>query len=101
MSKRSIAHVFACLAGFALAGCAAYSSEMGPDALSNSEASRVTWTDGDPAIAIQCLQARGCSQRARAMCRLGSLKVLRRQGLSPADESEAAPHAPSVIVRCV
>jgi hypothetical protein len=77
--------------GCTLAGCAAYKSDMGADPLSHSEAELVTWNDGQAAVAIRCAEARGCGQRARAICMPRGPKVLTRA-------AEAAP--PSVVVRC-
>lgn len=77
--------------GVAFASCTAYRSDMGPDPLSGSDARMVTWSDGQPAVAIECTESRGCSQRARAVCMPGSPKVLKRA-------VEAIPL--SVVVRC-
>lgn len=100
MSFRPIVTALACLVALFVGGCAAYSSDIGPDSLSNSEASIVTWTDGEAAIAITCLKTRGCSQRARAMCRLGYLEVLHREKPSPPAADDTAPPAQSIVVRC-
>ncbi|TAJ35033.1 MAG: hypothetical protein EPO67_05410 [Reyranella sp.] len=92
MTLRPLLRATALLAtGFALSACAAYKSGMGIDPLSHSEAELVTWSDGQPAVEIQCLEARGCGQRARAICMPRGLKVLKRA-------VEATP--PAVIVRC-
>lgn len=89
--------------GLALAGCAAYQSGMGPDPLSHSEAHAVMWSDGAPAVEIQCLEARGCGQRARAICMPRGLKVLKRAVSAEAiaaSEETGGPGLPSVVVRC-
>ena len=89
MSPRIFLSLLAALStGFALAGCAAYSSGMGPDALSLSEAEPVTWSDGAPAVAIQCREPRGCGQRA-----------VSAEAIAAAEEDDA-PGLPWVIVRC-
>ena len=98
MCSRPLFRISAALAtGFALAGCAAYQSGMGPDPLSHSEAQAMTWSDGAPAVTIQCLEPIGCGQRAKAICMPRAVRVLKRD-LRP--EENGGPGAGSVVVRC-
>jgi hypothetical protein len=104
MTLRPLLRATALLAtGFALAGCAAYKSGMGTDPLSHSEAELVTWSDGAPAVAIQCLEVRGCGQRARTICLPRGLKVLKRavsvEAIAAAEE-QGGSGLPSIVVRC-
>lgn len=83
-----------------LAVACAPSAVMGPDANTGSEASSVTWQDGNAAVAISCSVPQGCNQRALAVCKQGTYKVLKSENMDTAGNVLAVKGKPSVVIRC-
>ena len=91
------------LLGFATA-CAtpvgAPATALGPDRATGSDASAITWTDGQPAYSIKCDAASGCQTRAAALCNNGPSRILSSENLPTAGNARATLGPPSVVVRC-
>jgi hypothetical protein len=84
----------------AVVGCSTPSAALGPDRATRSDASAVTWTDGQPAYAIKCEAASGCQSRTAALCNHGPSTLLSSENLPTAGSARAALGQPSVVVRC-
>jgi hypothetical protein len=82
----------------ALAGCGP-SATTGSDRASGSQATTVTWSDGQPAYAISCSVPGGCQQRALAMCN-GKYTTLKSENMPVPGNVYYQQGAPSVVVRC-
>jgi hypothetical protein len=90
------------IAGLAalLAAACAPSVATGPDSNTGSDASAVTWKDGQKAYAISCTVPQGCNQRALAICNQGSYKVLSSENMPSAGDVLAVKGKPAVVIRC-
>ena len=82
------------------AACATPNAAVGPDRATGSEASMITWTDGQPAYSIKCEASSGCQTRAAALCNNGPSKILASENLPTAGNARAALGQPSVVIRC-
>ena len=79
----------------------ASSAETGLDESSGSVASITTWTDGQKAYAISCEVPQGCNQRANAVCKNGSYKVLSIENMpSAGDVVSRVMGKPAIVIRC-
>jgi hypothetical protein len=84
-----------------LAGCAAAaSSALGPDRVSRTDASAVTWRDGKPAVAVSCSIPSGCAERVNAICRQGPYTTLESTNMPTTGTGLEPQKPPSVVVRC-
>jgi hypothetical protein len=81
-------------------GCADPKSVPGRDEGTRSTASMVTWSDGKPAISIQCDQPGGCQTRAAAMCNGGNYTPLATQNMPTRGDMTRVRGPASVVVRC-
>ena len=87
--------------GLLLAAACAPSAVMGPDSNTGSDASAVTWKDGQKAYAISCTVPQGCNQRALAVCNQGAYKVLSSENMpSAGDVLTVVQRKASVVIRC-
>ena len=92
--------VIACLGALVLAGCAAPAAKVGTDADTRSNASVVTWTDGQPAYSITCDLPGGCMQRAEATCNHRAYTTLQSENMPSIGTRRAALGPPSIVIRC-
>ena len=60
--------LLALMASLAVGCGGAIKTTPGPDPGSSTDASVVPWSDGKSAIAISCMSAGACKERARALC---------------------------------
>ncbi len=88
-----------CIAGAATA-CANASSTLGNDPSSRTTATMVTWSDGKPAISINCDQPGGCQTRAVAMCKGPNYTVLNMENMPTRGDMSSVRGPASVVVRC-
>jgi hypothetical protein len=84
----------------ALIAACAPSADMGADQATRSEASSVTWSDGQQAVAIKCDQPGGCQERALAICKGGAFKVLKSENMPTTGTQREVQRPPSVVIRC-
>ena len=87
------------VAGVAVA-CANAKSTPGNDPDSQTQASIVTWSDGKPAISINCSMPGGCQNRAIAMCKGGNYTVLKMDNMPTRGDATVVRGPASVVVRC-
>ena len=88
-----------CIAGAATA-CANASSTPGNDPSSRTTASIVTWSDGKPAISINCDLPQSCQPRAVAMCKGPNYTVLNMENMPTRGDMTSVRGPASVVVRC-
>jgi hypothetical protein len=88
-----------CIAAAATA-CANASSTMGNDPSSRTNASTVTWSDGKPAISINCDAPGGCQTRAVAMCKGPNYTVLSMENMPTRGDMTSVRGPASVVIRC-
>ncbi len=88
-----------CIAGGAMA-CANASSTPGNDPSSRTTASIVTWSDGKPAVSINCDAPGGCQTRAVAMCKGPNYTVLNMENMPTRGDMTSVRGPASVVVRC-
>jgi hypothetical protein len=81
-------------------GCADPKSTAGRDDSTRSTATMVTWSDGKPAISIQCDLPGGCQQRAQAMCGGGNYAVLSMDNMPTRGDLTTTRGPASTVVRC-
>lgn len=87
------------VAATGLLSCAP-SSNLGYDMASRSEATQVTWTDGQPAVAIKCEVPGNCQERAIAVCKNAGYKVLKSENMPTSGTQREVQKPPSVVIRC-
>jgi hypothetical protein len=85
-----------------LAACGIGHGTLGNDPGTESDASTVTWTDGQPAIFINCKTPGGCQSRAVAICNAtgGDYTVLRMQNMPTRGDMTQVRGPASVVIRC-
>jgi hypothetical protein len=81
-----------------LTACGAPVTESGADL--SSDASIVTWKDGQPAYAISCGLPGACQTRSQALCYKGAYQVLDMQGMPSAGTQFEYLGPSSAVVRC-
>jgi hypothetical protein len=90
--------------GFGIAGvvaaCADPKSVPGNDPETRSTATMVTWSDGKPAISINCEIPGGCQSRAIAMCKGNNYSVLNMDNMPTRGNATVVRGPASVVVRC-
>jgi hypothetical protein len=92
--------------GLAIAGLAAACGDArstpGNDPMTRTEAKTVTWSDGKPAIQINCGMPGDCQNRAIAMCRQshGNYNVLAMDNMPTRGDASTVRGPASVVVRC-
>lgn len=86
--------------GIVLVGAACAPKQTpGADSHTDSTATNITWTDGQPAIEIKCGQPGGCLSRAVAMCG-DNYKTLRMENF-PTDGNMIYVRGPATaVIRC-
>ena len=82
------------------AACADAGSKLGNDPASRTTATMVTWSDGKPAISINCDLPGGCQTRAVAMCKGPNYTVLSMENMPTRGDMTSVRGAASVVVRC-
>jgi hypothetical protein len=87
------------VAATALMSCAP-SPDLGYDLGSRTEATQVTWTDGQPAVAIKCEVPGSCQERAIAVCKNAGYKVLKSENMPTTGTQREVQRPPSVVIRC-
>ena len=88
-----------CIAGAATA-CADASSTLGNDPASRTTATMVTWSDGKPAISINCDLPQSCQPRAVAICKGPNYTVLNMENMPTRGDMTMVRGPASVVVRC-
>ena len=85
-----------------VAACGIGKGTLGNDPATESQASAVTWSDGQPAISISCKTPGGCQSRAVALCNAtnGDYKVLKMENMPTRGELGDVRGPASVVIRC-
>jgi hypothetical protein len=80
--------------------CADAKSTPGTDPETRTTATMVTWSDGKPAISINCEIPGGCQSRALAMCKSSNYAVLKMDNMPTRGDASVVRGPGSVVVRC-
>ncbi|MBV8185943.1 MAG: hypothetical protein JOY64_21650 [Alphaproteobacteria bacterium] len=80
--------------------CSDPKSSPGRDEETRSTATTVTWSDGKPAISIQCDTPGGCQTRAMAMCNGGNYTVITMTNMPTRGDMTQVRGPASTVVRC-
>lgn len=82
--------------------CAIGKGSLGDDPATESQASPVTWTDGQPAVSISCKTPGGCQSRAVAVCNAtrGNYTVLKMENMPTRGDMSELRGPASVVIRC-
>jgi hypothetical protein len=80
--------------------CADAKSTPGTDPETRTTATMVTWSDGKPAISINCDIPGGCQSRALSMCKGGTYAVLKMDNMPTRGDATVVRGPGSVVVRC-
>ena len=103
MTLRSTVRWMLCvgIAGL-VAACGIGKGTLGNDPATESQASTVTWSDGQPAISINCKTPGGCQSRAVAVCNAtgGNYTVLNMDNMPTRGDLGDMRGAASVVIRC-
>jgi len=85
-----------------VAACAIGKGTLGDDPATESQASTITWSDGQPAISINCKTPGGCQSRAVALCNAtaGNYTVLKMDNMPTRGDLGDVRGPGSVVVRC-
>ena len=85
-----------------VSACAIGKSSLGDDPATESQASSVTWTDGQPAVSINCKTPGGCQSRAVAVCNAtrGNYTVLKMDNMPTRGDMSELRGPASVVIRC-
>jgi hypothetical protein len=85
-----------------VAACGVGKGTMGNDPATESQASTVTWSDGKPAVSINCKTPGGCQARAVAVCgkTSGDYTVLRMENMPTRGDMTEVRGPASVVIRC-
>jgi hypothetical protein len=85
-----------------VAACAVGKGTLGDDPATESQASTVTWSDGQPATSINCKTPGGCQSRAVAVCNAtgGNYTVLKMDNMPTRGDLGDVRGAASVVIRC-
>ena len=81
------------------AACTEPMKVPGPDRVSDTNATMITWTDGKQAIQITCGMPGGCQQRALAMCK-GNYTTLNMDNMPTRGDASVVRGQGTVVVRC-
>ena len=89
------------IAGLATA-CAIGRGTLGDDPSTESQASSITWSDGKPALSINCKTPGGCQSRAVALCgkTSGDYTVLKMDNMPTRGDMSEVRGPASVVIRC-
>jgi hypothetical protein len=100
LSRSTVRWTFALgIAGVAAACATAKSGKMGTDPNTRTTATQVTWTDGKPAVSINCDTPGGCQTRAIAICG-DNYAVLKMENMPTRGDATVVRGPASVVVRC-
>ena len=85
-----------------VAACGIGTSSLGNDPATESMATTVTWTDGQPALQINCQTPGGCQSRAVALCgrTRGDYTVLKMENMPTRGDMTTIRGPASVVIRC-
>jgi hypothetical protein len=85
-----------------VAACGIGKGTLGSDPATESEASTITWTDGQPALSISCKTPGGCQSRAVALCTAtgGDYTVLKMNNMPTEGDMSQVRGPASVVIRC-
>ena len=85
-----------------VAACGPGMGALGNDPVTESQASTVTWSDGQPAVAINCQTPGGCETRAVALCEKtnGDFTVLKMVNMPTRGDMTQVRGPASVVIRC-
>jgi hypothetical protein len=84
----------------AAVACADPGSTLGNDPSTRTTATMVTWSDGKPAISINCDLPQSCQPRAVAICKGPNYTVLNMENMPTRGDMTMVRGAASVVVRC-
>jgi hypothetical protein len=87
------------IAALALA-CSDAKSSPGRDPETRSTATMVTWSDGKPAISIECDTPGGCQTRAMAMCGSSNYTVITMNNMPTRGNLTQVRGPASTVIRC-
>lgn len=82
-----------------LAAACGAKGTLGNDPNTDSQATKVTWTDGKEAIQINCGMPGGCQTRAVAICG-DNYKTLSMQNMPNRGDMTSVRGPASVVIRC-
>jgi hypothetical protein len=88
------------IAALAVACAGDPKSSPGRDEETHSTATMVTWSDGKPAISIQCDTPGGCQTRAMAMCNGGNYTVITMTNMPTRGDLAYTRGPASTVIRC-
>ena len=102
ISRSTVRWVFGLGIAGLVAACGVGKMSLGDDPATESQASTVTWTDGQPAISITCKTPGGCQARAVAVCNstAGNYTVLSMENMPTRGDMTVVRGAASVVIRC-
>ena len=85
-----------------VAACGIGTGTLGNDPGTESQASTVTWSDGQPALSISCQTPGGCQSRAVALCgkTSGDYTVLKMENMPTRGDMSEVRGPASVVIRC-
>src|SRR3990167_4992622 len=85
-----------------VAACGIGKGTLGSDPATESQASTITWTDGQPALSISCKTPGGCQSRAVALCTAtgGDYTVLKMNKMPTEGDMSQVRGPASVVIRC-
>ncbi len=85
-----------------VAACGIGKGTLGNDPATESQASTITWSDGQPALSISCKAPGGCQSRAVALCNAtaGNYTVLKMDSMPTRGDLGDVRGAGSVVIRC-
>jgi hypothetical protein len=72
----------------------------GTDPETGTTATQITWSDGKPAISINCSLPGDCQNRALAMCKGSNFTTLQMDNMPTAGTVRVTRGPASVVVRC-
>lgn len=102
VSRSTVRWVFALGISGLVAACGIGKTSLGDDPATESQASTVTWTDGQPAISITCKTPGGCQSRSVAVCNstAGNYTVLSMENMPTRGDMTQVRGTASVVIRC-
>jgi hypothetical protein len=81
------------------AACTSALRTPGPDRVTGTDATMITWSDGKQAIQITCGMPGGCQNRALAMCK-GNYTTLNMENMPTRGDAAVVRGRGTVVVRC-
>ncbi|WP_421997238.1 hypothetical protein [Reyranella sp.] len=99
VSQSTIRGILAIGVAVLLSACDQNLQKPGDNVDTDTDATRITWTDGREAIRITCGMPGGCSTRALAMCS-GNYTVLSMTNMPTRGDATVVRGPGTVVVRC-